>query len=388
VRVAAIAIAVCAVAVVALAIIGWPASAYRDSDWMQYYAGSNAIVAGASPWDADWWRAFHERAGSAVIAHPPHTGDPATDWTTPYPLWTFVLLLPFAFLPLAIAAPAFAVAQVAAVLAAAWVLARMLVPPRAVLVAVALVASSQPLWSLIAGGNVTGYAAAAFGFALVAALRGRPMLAGVLLAGCLLKPSVFAVAALALVLGVLPDERRPLLTGAAAATLAIVLPTFALRVDWVPQWLAAVGHLQATSMSNATGWTIARPFGSDVPVWSAAVVTLAVVTFVVWWRRDRPDLVTLIAAALPASVLASPHGWSYDYVALVPTAVAGLGSAYAARSRSIALIAVVLVAVVTPWALNVVAFARNGEDLSAFVLVAAEALVLAGAVRARASPIR
>jgi hypothetical protein len=208
----------------------------------------------------------------------------------------------------------------------------------------------------------------------------------VLLAGCLLKPNVFAVAAIALVLGVRRDDRRPLLAGAAAATLAIVLPTFALRVDWVPQWLAAVSHLQATSMSNATGWTIARPLGSDAAIWSAAVVAVSVLAFVIWWRRARPDVVTLIAAALPVSVLASPHGWSYDYVALVPTAVAGLGSAYAARSRVIALMAVVLVATVIPWVMNVVAFGRNGEDLSAPILVVAEVFVLAGAIRARVSP--
>src|SRR2546425_8796131 len=128
VRAALLAVAACAAAVGVLVMVGWPARAYKDSDWMQYYAGASAIVAGASPWDLEWWRAFHERAGSIVVANPPHTGDLATDWTTPYPLWTFVLLLPFALLPIGLSAPVFAVTQVAAVLAATWALARLVVP--------------------------------------------------------------------------------------------------------------------------------------------------------------------------------------------------------------------------------------------------------------------
>jgi hypothetical protein len=170
------------------------------------------------------------------------------------------------------------------------------------------------------------------------------------------------------------------LVGAGGATLAIVLSTFVVRSDWIPQWLTAISRLQATSMSNATGWTIARPLASDFVVWSALVVATCVVALFVWWRRTGADVATLVAAALPVSVLAAPHGWSYDYIALVPTVVVGVRAAYQTRVRPIGLAAVAIVATVLPWVMNVVAFGRNGEELSALVLIVAEVLVL-GAYR-------
>lgn len=364
----------CAAAVAVLAMFGWPARAYVASDWMQYYAGSHALLEGASPYDAAWWRAFHERVGAPVQTGPPHPTDPAQDWTTPYPLWTFVLLLPFALLPIVLAAPAFAVAQVALVLVSAWALARALVPRRAIALAVLLVAASQPLWSLVAGGNMTGFAASAFTFALVAVIARRPFAAGVLLALCLVKPHVFVLAALAVVVG-LPAAQRPrLVLGSALATAAIVLPTFALRPAWVPEWLSAAGRLQATALSNATGWTLTRPLTADFGPWSALVVGVSLVALVIWWWRLRPDVVRLAAATLPASVLVAPHGWSYDYIALVPTVVVAV--AVASRARPPALVSLALTASVLPWLGNVVAFARNGEELSALVLVLAEGLAL------------
>src|SRR5688500_5537977 len=45
-RIARIVVATAAVVLLAtavLAAIGWPARSYRDSDWLQYYAGSRAI---------------------------------------------------------------------------------------------------------------------------------------------------------------------------------------------------------------------------------------------------------------------------------------------------------------------------------------------------------
>lgn len=354
-----------------LALVGWPARAYRESDWMQYYTGSSAILQGASPWDLAWWRAFHAAAGSLAPTGPPHTGDPASDWTTPYPLWTFVMLLPFALAPLSVAAPLFAVTQVAAVLSAAWLFARTVVAARAVPLALALVACAQPLWSLIAGGNVTGFAAAAFTVALWAALRGRPGLAGLALAGTLLKPHLFVIGSIALVAAAPPSARPRLIGFAALGALALILPSFALQPGWVGPWLTAVTHLQTTSLSNATGWTIARPFTSDFVPWSAAVVGASLLAFALWWYRARPSALALVAAALPISVLVAPHGWTYDYIVLVPTAVVAVAIASAAHRRVAALVAAVVLVSILPWVLNVVAFARNGEELSAFVLIVA-----------------
>jgi hypothetical protein len=390
VRVALALFALCLVATAALAVAGWPGRGYLDSDYIQYYAGSHALLEGASPYDHAWWDDFYRRVGSLGTTGQLRTGDPSLDWTTPYPLPAFVALLPFALLPLSIAAPLFATTQLAllfgAALALAAVVARSPSAPRAVgtpgLLPVALVAASEPLWLLVAGGNATGFAAAAFTFALAAVLSRRALLAGLLLAGLVIKPHLFVLAVLALIAGTPAQLRTRLLAGAAAGTLALVVPAFVLQPGWVGDWLREAGRLQASSFSNATGWTIARPFTADFLIPSALVVVACVVALVAWWWRARPGTLHLVAGALPASVLVAPHGWSYDYVALLPTLIAGIALASGARMRGLALVAVALPAVVVPWALYIVATRRNGEDLSALVLIAAELAIIA-AVRRR-----
>ena len=364
----------CAVlaATIALALLGWPWSAYRDSDFVQYYAGARSIVEGATPYDHTWWTEFHERVGSRALHAPPHSGGPG-DWTTPYPLWTFVLLVPFALIPPAVAAPFFAASQFGLVLGATLALGSVALTERRrdLPLALAIVAFSEPLWTLTAGGNVSGFAAAAFAFALAALLAGRPRVAGALLVGCLLKPHLFVIAGIALVASA-GRFRRDLILSASVSTAVLTLVTFALDPGWIAQWLGEAARLEATSFSNATGWTIARPFLSDYIGVSTAVVVVTVLALALWAVRQRPAPLPLVAASLPVSVLVAPHGWSYDLIALLPCVVYGLERANVARARAVALAIVVVVAVLLPWVLLVGASARNSEDIFALypILVA------------------
>jgi len=365
-------------ATAALAVIGWPGRLYRDSDYMQYYAGSRALLEGASPYDHAWWAEFHQRVESQALSAPPRTGNAVIDWTTPYPLPTFVALLPFAVFPLRIAGPLFAAAQVALLVGAVLALAAAVLPRprRDAGVALALVASSQPFWVLIAGGNVTGFAAAACGLALASLLTGRPRLAGALLAGCLVKPHLFAFVAIVLLVGAPRHARRRLVIGGLVGAAVLVVPAFILQPGWVGDWLREAGWLQETSASNATGWTIARPFVADFRLWSALLIGACVAGFIAWWVRARPELSRLVAAALPVSVLIAPHGWSYDYIALVPSVVVGVAIASESARRIVGLLVLAVLVVLGPWILYLVAFRRNGEDLSAWLLVAAEVLFI------------
>ena len=377
VRVALALVALCLLATAVLAQIGWPGRAYLDSDYVQYYAGSTALLEGASPYDHTWWNDFYRRVGSLGTTGQLRTGEPSLDWTTPYPLPTFIALLPFALLPLSIAAPLFAAAQIALIFGAALALCAVTLTRREVPVVLALIAASQPLWLLVAGGNATGFAAAAFALALAALLCGRALLAGLLLAGLVIKPHLFVLAVVALIVGAPAHVRARLLSGAAAATLALVVPAFVLQPGWVGDWLREAGRLQASSFSNATGWTIGRPFTAAFLIPSALVVLACVAALLVWWWRARPDLMGLVAGALPASLLVAPHGWSYDYIALLPTVIAGVALAAGSRMRMVALAVVALLAVVLPWLLYIVATGRNGEDLSALVLIVAEVAIIA-----------
>lgn len=369
---------VAAVAIAVLTSAGWPARSYLNSDFMQYYAGSRALLEDASPYDQAWWNKFHERLGSIVNTGPPHTGDPTTDWTTPYPLWTFVLFLPIAVFPFDMAAPVFAVLQIVLVLMAAAVLARMLLPDQrgGTPVVLALIVASEPLWVLTAGGNTTGFVAAAFAAATAAILARRATIAGILLSLLLMKPHLIVLGAIALFIGARPELRRPLAAGAVAGASVLIVPTLVLRPNWVGDWLRAASRLQDTSLSNASGWTIARPFTPDFIVPSAIVVILCVLALAMWWWRDRPPLPSLVAGALPVSVLVAPHAWSYDYILLVPSVVLGVAIASGSRARAAGLFGLALVVVLVPWILYIVALRRNGEDLSAWLLVAAEVLLI------------
>lgn len=386
-RVALGIVALAAAATVTLALVGWPGRLYRDSDYIQYYAGSRSLLEGATPYDHAWWAQFHARVGSQALSAPPRTGDLSKDWTTPYPLPTFVALLPFALFPLNIAEPVFAVSQVALIAGAtlALVLALLRTPWRQAPLVLALVAASQPLWVLVAGGNVSGFPAAFFGLAIAASVARRPATAGVLLAGCLVKPHLFVLGAIALVFATLPQPRRRLLLGGLIGGAALVIPSFVLDPGWVVDWLRESGRLQQTSASNATGWTIARPFVADFGLWSTAIVGLAVVALALWAIRSRPPIGLLASAAMPVSVLVAPHGWSYDYIALLPTAVVGVGIASASQRRVLALVAVALTVVAVPWLLYIVAFQRNGEDLTAWLLIVAEAALIAASTRIQVS---
>ena len=311
--------------------------------------------------------------------------DPAEDWTTPYPLPTFVLLLPFALFPPRVAQPLFAATEIAVVLAAVVALSRAIlaVPRRDAPLAVAFVAASQPLWVLIAGGNASGFAASFFAFAVATLLSGGPVLAGVLLTGILLKPHLFLVGVPALVAASAVADRRRLLLAAGASAAVLLGVTFALEPGWVGEWLREASRLQDSSASNATGWTIARPLLGDFRPVSAALTLVVVLAFAAWWIRVRPPLALGVAAAMPVSVLIAPHGWSYDYIALLPTLVVAVAFASALPRRPVALVVLALFVVLVPWLLQVLAFQRNAEDLSAWWLVAVEIAILAASSSAR-----
>jgi len=111
-------------AIFLLAALGWAASAYRDGDFFQFRAGARAIAEGASPYDAAWSVAFHAREGSLALLQPPLYGSVA--WTTPYPLWTFLVLIPFGAMPLGLSAASWLIFQLAGLAVALGTLTRSL----------------------------------------------------------------------------------------------------------------------------------------------------------------------------------------------------------------------------------------------------------------------
>lgn len=362
---------------------GWPARDFRHGDQFQFWAGAHAIFEGASPYDLGWWKAFHAEAGSrAVSVAPQPTGGPA--WTTPYPLWTLIVLSPFALLPYDLSAAAWLVAQVALIAGSVAALAAALLGGRRkdVLVLSALVLASQPAWLFVGSGNVTGFTFAALSLGLVALLGSRPYAAGILFGLLLLKPAAFAIVPLALLAH--PGRRR-IVAGGLTTLVVLAAAALAVRPGWIPEWLTQVAALQTSRGSNATLAT----FDRVVPTALAGPISIALVlaAFFVWWRFARPRFEVLFAAAVCVSLLVAPHGWTYDQLHLAVVAAVILSRLpLEGHRRGVLLAGLAALAGAVPWWLYAQAPARNGEELSALVPLLLFALLLVADHQARAAP--
>ena len=366
--------------VLVLAAAGWPGRDYRGGDFFQYYAGAAAVASGVSPYDTRWWTEFSARAGSTALHNPPQPASGDAAWTTPYPLYLFVAILPMALLPLDLAAALWLVGQAASVVVGLAFLARQQLTHRRrdglLLAAIAL--GFQPLWVLPGSGNLTGFLFGALAGAVGLTLQRRPLAAGALLAVAATKPQSVVLSAIVLFLATRPPDRPRLLLGVAVAGVPFLLAAFALQPNWVAGWLAAVAALQQTHFSNATGWTIDRIVpgtpGAAAPV--AVGAALAVLGW--WWWRARPTPAWAIAAAIPVSVFVAPHGWTYEqlYLLISATVVIGAVSEAAPRTRAMVLTVLAVVFGPIPWALYIWDLSRNGEEPSAVVPLLALAVVM------------
>ncbi len=385
-----VAVAAAVLATAALARIGWPAETYRSSDYFQFWAGPRALLEGGSPYDTVWWTQIHLREGSHALAQPPQVSATAPAWTSPYPPWTQLVLVPFALLPFNLAAPPWLVLQVAAVLAGLAALrmrALLSAPSRDGFLLVGTALAFQPLWVTIVGGNLDGLLFAALAGALAASLAGRAALAGVLLGALALKPHLFLVL-VPVYLVTAPDRRTTAIAFAATVT-ALVGASGALRPDWLAPWLTSVTALGTSAGSNATLWTIDRALPllpRGVLPAAAALATLG--TFAVWWIRTRPLFESVIGAALCVSLALAPHGWSYDLVVLLVTTaiIIELLAHVLVGRRAVGVVLLALVTGVLPWMLYAVAFRRGGEELTVLAPLALLALVVVAERWSRVRP--
>lgn len=362
----AVAAAVIAVVAGALAAVltacGWPAAAYRDSDFFQFWAGARAVVSGASPYDLAWWTHLHLEHGSRAIFMPPQPpAGPA--WTTPYPLPLFVLLAPIGMLPFNAAASVWLTAQLVLAAAALTLMLRTVrgaSTRRTALLLGCVVIASQPLWLLIIGGNTAGALLVILTAALTTAARGQHLRSGALMSLLLLKPHPFMITGLTALLGAARDRTAlvRMLTGGAVVSGALVLCAFAVDPGWPARWWRMAGALQGSDGSNATLWTISRvlPGGTALTLLCAV---LLVGGFVLWARRREPGTADLLAASVPLSLILAPHGWSYDHLyLLIPVARLLADGRTAVRTVTLT------VFVVGGWLLYLTAHTRGGEELS------------------------
>ena len=131
-----------------------------------------------------------------------------------------------------------------------------------------------------------------------------------------------------------------------------------------------------------TAWGFAAQTVGDA-AWGGVFIAIVLVATALIARGHTGPLVVFVLS-LPLSLFATPYAWTYDYLVLAVAwgfILACAGRA-AGSARLVLLAAGVVLAVLGPWVLYAVSFARGEETLSA-TLAAATAIVAACAARVR-----
>jgi len=232
-----------------------------------------------------------------------------------YPPSALILLAPFAWLPMTAAYAAWTASTGAFYL---WAARRAGAPIWLVLF---------PMVTLVAICGQVTYAVG--GLCLTAlSLRGRPLIAGVLLGmAAALKPQVLVLAPLGLAAA--RDWRTLLAATATGAGLCAASAALWGAQTWI-DWLAALPRFQHEVVGADPGLTralISAPAAFELMGLPGALAYLLAppAGLLVWWTfRVREDALARSAAMLGGALLISPYAMHYDAALLAPAAAAGM----------------------------------------------------------------
>ena len=271
-------------------------------------------------------------AGSLAAAQAQLLGyTPASSATFPVPFVNPALMAwliqPLALLPLQSGTDAFVALNVGAMALSAVILARYASPrlggPLAACVVVIVVFSLEAGTGILLGQS-DGLMLLAATLAVVALVRGRPVVAGLLLVPLLLKPQLVW-----LVPPVLVVARQWRMLGALAAGAAIVV-LGSIAVAGPGHLLDAFGLVTAPTYAhldlqgNAIPALVARPLASNAAAWAVAIALAAIAVLAMVVMRDalRRNVVPAVAIGVGLSVMLSPHLGDYSLMLLaIPVAV-------------------------------------------------------------------
>lgn len=358
---------------VALRSIDVVAEAYL-TDFHFFWLGARILAQGDDPYDPATWEAAVRTSFAEFDAalRPPWPG------LFRYPLWTAVMFLPLAALPLRAATAVWQVLLVTGAVAGATLALRAAgAQTRTLPLFLTLVLASQPfVFTVIVAqfGGVMLFVAAAYA---VAAASGRQIAAGLALVALAVKPHLAFVLIPFSVADLVARRRWPAVAAAAAAAAALVGASLALRPTWPLEWVRDLTVTGAAQPNGANLPGVLTTFGID-RVWALALipVVLLVATRLLATSPRMP--IDVIAVGACASLILTPYSGSHDHLLLAPawarTLAIGLRSP--PRSAVVLLGGLVLAASLLPWALYAFALrARPDEALNGFVPLAAFALL-------------
>lgn len=277
----------------------------------------NVVVAVSAP-HADFFDAQVQLGAARDLLQ---GADPYTRYVQ-NPLWTLLLLTPFAVLPEAAAYPAHFAGMLVMWYAAALLLLRAAGTPwgasKTAIAAGVLVCYLPAMWST--HGQITGYHALGLALCLTWWWR-APLWAGAALALTAAKPHLGLVPTGALVVTAALSDGWRVPTGLAAATIAGLAATLGLRPQWLGQWTEAVLNPPPEVVMARAKYapTVAHFAGRWLASEVAAALSLlvaggAAVGLARWLGAAQPRLSphAVVAVTVPSVFLITPYAQGYD----------------------------------------------------------------------------
>ena len=385
-----------ALALLVVLPVAWPVP--HLGDLFLLWGVGRMTLDGMSPYDRATWQAMTARYPSEVVdgavnVIPNMAQLPGVVW--PYPPWTAYVFAPFAALPPAVGTTTLHLAYIAAGIAAAIVLARLLPGRASTLYALALAAFGlfQPFAMDVRSGQFATFLLLGVALVTYGIVRDREafVVAGALV--LFLKPHLFSIFALVvLVILVRRGRWRPI-----AVTAGILVLVAVATIARQPESLAAMfaGGTDRAGVPDrfATTWAVARalvPQGDITGIgWLLAGAVVAVVAAASSRSPARLRMPVLLSAALVGSLAVSPYVQAYDELVLLPAvfvAIAAVEMPTRASWRALQLTLAIVIGVLYPWVAVVLQIA-TGTQASSGAIPLLFAVLLASSVVAASRPL-
>ncbi|TKJ31112.1 MAG: hypothetical protein CEE40_02325 [Chloroflexi bacterium B3_Chlor] len=243
-----------------------------------------------------------------------------------YPLWTLVLSLPLAWLPLSIAMTSWTLLSEFAALGFLTATTRSLdwqLSPKAFGLLAVLSLIFRPSLASIVHGQYLFITLFFVGLSLLALHRKRNALAGVCLAMSLLKPQLVFLVVAGLLAWTVVQRRWSAVVSFLSTALALVAVSHAFLPGWVDDWLLLINEkqLQSKTFIVPSVWGLAHSLSSSQWVLVASILSLILLAALacLWWRHrnSMAYLPLLTAATIVVTQIVTPKAWNYDHTMLL-----------------------------------------------------------------------